>query len=395
MYQERRLVRGAVAAAIAIVIAAIGGGAPHAAVAAAVENQYYVDATGHILADPFLTHWAQMEGKSTLGLPVTEPVTIRDLPAQYFERGVLRARTTSERDPQIAPITAGADLLAARHDPDRLVAGRRVGGDRTAPDFRSRPAPDNDRIRYDEATGHTISGRILGAYDDLGGEDRFGKPLSESYVARGMREQWFEYGRLQWRLSDERVEAAPVGFELAVARGEAIGRVERGDLARFDPDRFRRYVGDGTLPQAMGPFAPVAIRIPAISIDASIERVPVVEGVMEVPQEAWNVGWYPSIATPGQFTNVVMAGHKDWWNIGPVVFYNLELLNPGDKIYLIGEDGMGFTYQVARRWLVDGNTNAGEIVSDTGHETLTLITCGGSFNGAEYDSRVIVRAERI
>jgi LPXTG-site transpeptidase (sortase) family protein len=90
-----------------------------------------------------------------------------------------------------------------------------------------------------------------------------------------------------------------------------------------------------------------------------------------------------------------MAGHKDWWNVGPVVFWNLDKLAPGDKIYLIGKNGKGFTYVVTRAWQIDADTDAGVVVNDTGAETLTLITCGGDFDGSEYLLRQIVRAERM
>jgi LPXTG-site transpeptidase (sortase) family protein len=261
--------------------------------------------------------------------------------------------------------------------------------------FRTEQAPTDERIFYDGETRHTISGRIFGFYKNTGGSDRYGSPLSAAYISGGMRIQWFESGRIQWRLPDDEAHAAPVGFELARERSLSTGREKRQSLARFDPDRFPAYVGDGVVPESPLPFDPTEIRIPAIGITAAIEQVGIVDGVMGVPENAWNVGWYPSLSSPGTFTNVVMAGHKDWWNIGPVVFWSLELLEPGDMIYLLGEDGRGFSYSVSEKWLIEGNSDAGKVVSDTGHEVLTLITCGGSFNGSEYDSRWIVQADRI
>ncbi len=44
---------------------------------------------------------------------------------------------------------------------------------------------------------------------------------------------------------------------------------------------------------------------------------------------------------------------------------------------------------------VDASINANSLIEDTGTESLTLITCDGHFNGTEYVSRRIVRAERI
>ena len=98
---------------------------------------------------------------------------------------------------------------------------------------------------------------------------------------------------------------------------------------------------------------------------------------------------------PGTFTNVVMAGHKDWWNVGPTVFWNLNQLVPNEMIYLVGKDGKGGTYRITDSWAVDANVNANDIISDKGEETLTLITCDGAFDGQHYLQRWIVRAERV
>src|SRR5689334_9596264 len=60
----------------------------------------------------------------------------------------------------------------------------------------------------------------------------------------------------------------------------------------------------------------------------------------------WVVSWYDNLAAPGQGRNVVMAGHIDYWNVGPAVFYHLADLQPGDAIRVIGQDGTIFTYDV-------------------------------------------------
>ncbi len=82
---------------------------------------------------------------------------------------------------------------------------------------------------------------------------------------------------------------------------------------------------------------------------------------MDVPKDIWSVGWYSSLAKPGDRTNVVMAGHRDWWNVGPVVFWNLDKLAKGDKIYLTGKDGTGATYVVTKSWDIDATTDAGAL----------------------------------
>ncbi|HQY31673.1 MAG TPA: class F sortase, partial [Thermomicrobiales bacterium] len=190
------------------------------------------------------------------------------------------------------------------------------------------------------------------------------------------------------------VTLAPIGLELAIRSHRTTERVTGGYRPVY-LERFTGTNGDGTLGEAPSVFAPVAIQIPSIGVDAVVENVPIVDGVMQTPQDVWAVGWYNDLAAPGQFTNVVMAGHRDWWGVGPVIFYNLDAVQVGDMVYLWDADNLGATYQVSDVEIVDADVNAGDVVSDQQGDTLTLITCGGNFDGEHYLSRVIIRANRI
>jgi sortase (surface protein transpeptidase) len=64
-------------------------------------------------------------------------------------------------------------------------------------------------------------------------------------------------------------------------------------------------------------------------------------------------------------------------------------------IYLRDADGAGATYQVTAVTIVDAEIDAGEVVRDKEADTLTLITCGGDFDGAHYLSRIIVESVRV
>jgi LPXTG-site transpeptidase (sortase) family protein len=346
---------------------------------------YYVEKTGHLLTEPFLSFWIENEGLTSLGFPVTEPLYHAGRITQYFEFGALLLKNNGE----VTRIKVGRDLLATRHEPDYLIGSRRVGSDRNPKGFTS---PRKSEA-IERPGAYRLSGSIRSFYEQSGGEERFGKPLSNPYVVTGQQVQWFEYGRIE--IGGSRPSAAPVGFELATSLSLPTAPAQRGDLPVFEPTRFRSYSGDGTIPEARGVFEPVRISIPKIQVNASIERVPISNGVMEVPVNAWNVGWYPSVSRPGEWTNVVMSAHRDWWNLGPVVFWNLDKVVPGDKIYVTGPDGTGFTYRVYDSYLVSGGINANVLIEDTGFESLTLITCAGAFNGIEYEERLIVRAERI
>jgi hypothetical protein len=144
--------------------------------------------------------------------------------------------------------------------------------------------------------------------------------------------------------------------------------------------------------------APVAMRIDKAGVDAQIEPLAIVDGVMQNPTGPWVVGWYPETGSPGQFANVSFSGHVDYWNVGPAVFWDLE---PGDPIVLVGEEGTEFAYAVtwSRAYPVAEVTPEAveEIVGPTKRESITLITCIGTFDSGsgEYDQRFVVRAERV
>jgi LPXTG-site transpeptidase (sortase) family protein len=145
-------------------------------------------------------------------------------------------------------------------------------------------------------------------------------------------------------------------------------------------------------------IAPIALTIEKAAVDAGIERLRVVDGVMQDPTGPWVVAWYENLGALGEHGNVVLAGHIDFWNVGPAVFYSISLLSPGDEIVVTGEDGEVYTYVVdwVRQYDAE-NAPLDEIVGDTGADTLTLITCGGTFDytNAHYLQRTVVRAERV
>lgn len=354
----------------------------------------YAAATGHILADPFFAYWSGHEGMTALGLPVTEPVAWQGGRAQFFQYGALQLSAAKPgTKATVGPISVGQDLLSGVRGAasGAVVAGRHVGDAHLGASVLLQGTSDQ------VFGGAFAVGPAFQAYYALqGGAQRFGTAISGPTDLNGTTVQWFQFARLQLAADGSgAVAPAPVGQEMAAALEVSTAKVAQGRYPLLDTQRYRIYQGDGTIPQAVAPFDPTHITIPAINVDANIEQVPILNGVMGVPQDAWNVGWYPDISQPGHDTNVVMAGHKDWWGIGPTVFANLQNLSAGDKVYLTDADGAGFTYQITSVDSVDANVDAGQVVNDTGSEMLTLITCTGSFDGQEYADRLIVRAQRI
>lgn len=187
-----------------------------------------------------------------------------------------------------------------------------------------------------------------------------------------------------------------------------LGEVPSTGGARPGPIRAVATPGERSPAAEPGPepepkgVAPVAIQIEKAAVDASVERVQIVDGVMENPSGPWVVSWYEDLAAPGERSNTVLAGHVDYWDVGPAVFQAVETLVPGDLIHVYGEDDTVFEYEV--EWM-DNVVVADltpeeiwEIVGDTEQESLTLITCKiGTFDPAtgEYLARFVLRANGV
>jgi hypothetical protein len=145
------------------------------------------------------------------------------------------------------------------------------------------------------------------------------------------------------------------------------------------------------------PVAPVGLAIETAGVDAGIERLRVVDGAMQDPSGPWEVAWYENLGGLGGADNVVMAGHIDYWNVGPSVFYNLASVQPGDEIIVSGDDGKRYPFVV--EWVRQFDSVSmplDEVIGPTEGQSLTLITCGGAFDyvNGHYLQRTVVRANR-
>jgi LPXTG-site transpeptidase (sortase) family protein len=147
---------------------------------------------------------------------------------------------------------------------------------------------------------------------------------------------------------------------------------------------------------------PVGLRIEAIELDATIEQQQIENGVMLNPSGPFVVAWYKETGRLGEAkNNVVLAGHLDYWDVGPAIFYDIWKLEQGDRIQVVGKNGVVFVYRVdwVREFQLEELDSATiqEIIGPTPLESVTLITCGGAFDydTGEYESRIIVRGTRI
>jgi LPXTG-site transpeptidase (sortase) family protein len=146
-----------------------------------------------------------------------------------------------------------------------------------------------------------------------------------------------------------------------------------------------------------GSASGLRLRIPMLGVDAPISELGFdADGQLEVPNEAGSVGWYSISARPGESGNALLGGHLNWRGQRGV-FDRLDELNDGDLIYLV-QSGEEMVFQVSVSRSVGADASLREVLrAPAGVSTLTLFTCGGTFDRAagEYDQRLVVNAVRV
>jgi len=165
----------------------------------------------------------------------------------------------------------------------------------------------------------------------------------------------------------------------------------------------------GTNPNAPVPGAEGdRLLIPSIGVDAPLTmRVVTTDGNgaarMENPEGPKDVAWYDFSAfdslggRPGVGGNTVLSGHVDYHDYGPAVFWDLRKLEVGSEIIVHLRDGSEYKYAVQwNRTVEPSSTTWSEIVASTSQESLTMITCAGTFDSSSrsYDQRRVVWATR-
>jgi len=172
------------------------------------------------------------------------------------------------------------------------------------------------------------------------------------------------------------------GFSLDTARLE--------QLAQLRPTPVLTPVSNAPLDRLV---------IPKISVDAPVVTLGVDDqGVMQSPKKPFEVAWYDFTARPGTGGNAVFSGHVDFASVGAAVFWHLRELGPGDLVEVRLADGTAYQYLVVSSTSYTGNdAPIADIVGPTGKDTVTIITCTGTFNREvhQYSHRLVVRAERI
>ncbi len=165
-----------------------------------------------------------------------------------------------------------------------------------------------------------------------------------------------------------------------------------------------------------GPSAGPVVRIviPGLRVDRAVVPIGLKRGSGK--QLEWNtdslfstanrpdlVGQIEASVNPGDGGNIVLMGHNynNGWYANEGVFVSLQNLKPGSQIILYTQDGSEFHYSVdVVKKIPWQKQDASELEKHqkylwpTGHEQLTLITCGGA-NILTWSARIYVVATPI
>lgn len=127
---------------------------------------------------------------------------------------------------------------------------------------------------------------------------------------------------------------------------------------------------------------PVRLIIPIIGVNTAIEDAYITsDGRMDVPSGSVNVAWYALGFRPGQNGSAVIGGHFGIDNGVPKVFYDLNKLKVGDKVYIADDQKNTLAFQVRSIRLFGRNDDSTPVfVSSDGLAHLNLITCEGVWN---------------
>ena len=180
------------------------------------------------------------------------------------------------------------------------------------------------------------------------------------------------------------------GWKFPVAKFPLTGTLSNGNLIAYSSLR-----DPGGIPQGL----PVRLQIPIIGVDSLIEDATITpDGRMDVPAGTVDVAWFALGPHPGQVGSAVIGGHYGIENGVPFVFYQLDKLKVGDKVFIIDDKNDTLAFIVRKIESFDRNADATPVfTSSDGLAHLNLITCEGVWNEVDgnYPQRLVVFTDEI
>jgi sortase (surface protein transpeptidase) len=137
----------------------------------------------------------------------------------------------------------------------------------------------------------------------------------------------------------------------------------------------------------------VHLSIPIIGVSVPLSVLTLnKDGTVNVPTKFAEPGWYNGDAAPGQKGSAVILGHVDNYH-GPAVFFYLDKLALGNRVYVTLADGRKLVFAViGERMYKKTNFPDKLVYGARNYPALQLVTCGGIFDSAtgHYLSNIVV-----
>jgi len=150
-------------------------------------------------------------------------------------------------------------------------------------------------------------------------------------------------------------------------------------------------------PKAMKALPEAHLKIPKLGVNAVIKDMGVTpDGLMAVPDNRVDVGWYSLGTLPGDTGSAVIGAHVNF-GAQPGVFVHLDQLKKGDVLSVVSASGASISFVVRDTEVydrLDGDT--GVFDSKSGIH-LNLITCDGDWepSAKTYGKRLVVFTDAI
>jgi len=163
-------------------------------VSAQAQPYQYFPETGHSVSGEFLNFFNTHGGLRTFGYPITIPFDWNGMRVQYFERARMELHPENPYSYRVQLGLLGDEL--GYREPPRA------------------PTASGPFHRYFPETGHTVSYSFLNFFNQYGGLDVFGYPITEFKVEGNRIVQYFQRARMEWHpelSGDQRVQLANLG----------------------------------------------------------------------------------------------------------------------------------------------------------------------------------------
>ena len=141
---------------------------------------------------------------------------------------------------------------------------------------------------------------------------------------------------------------------------------------------------------------PALLTLPSLRVTAVVQPVSSADGVLAVPEDPAQVGWWSAGARPAAANgSTVIDGHIDSAVLGEGALFRLAELEPGDPVEVRSTTGTVVHYQVqARRVYEKSQGLPAEVFDQEVTPRLVLISCGGPFDSEArtYPDNIVVYA---